>query len=482
VRIRVLLYVLGAVVASVGAAMLSAAAVAVGYREWGDALGILSAGVVTMGVGVAAWRLLGGKGELTTAEGFGTVALSWIAISAFGALPYLFTGAIPNVTNAFFETAAGFTTTGSSIVPDPGMLGHGILLWRALTQWLGGMGIIVLSIAILPLLGVGGVELARAESPGPRPDRLTPRFQETAKRLWLLYAVITLVEIFLLAFGEMTIFESVAHSLTTMSTGGFGTDAASLAGFSSYTQWVVIAFMTIAGVSFALHFRALRDPREYGRNVEFRLYGAILLGATILFLFGTWGDSIALAIRDATFTAVSLVTTTGFATADFGLWATGLQVAVVGLMFVGGMAGSTGGSVKVYRHGVLYASSRTDLRTLIHPRGVFVTRFGGKTVPDPVVKSVQSFFLLYMFLFMTGTLLFSIIESSVGAGFDLVTSASAVASALGNIGPGLSEVGPTSNYAAVPAAGKWLLSFLMIAGRLEIFPVLLLFTRELWRR
>jgi trk system potassium uptake protein TrkH len=461
--------------------MLSAALVALLYGERGDALGILLAAIVVMGAGAVMWRMLGEPGELTTRDGFATVGLAWFAISFAGCLPYLMTGALSGLTDAFFETAAGFTTTGSSIVADPAALGHGILFWRGLTQWLGGMGIIVLSVAILPLLGVGGVQLARAESPGPHPDRLTPRFKETAKRLWIVYAAFTAVEAVMLAAGDMSLFEGVAHAFTTMSTGGFGTDARSIGAFGAYTQWVVIVFMTVAGVSFALHYRALRDPREYGRSAEFRLYGLIIVAAAGFFVVGTWGGEIATTVRDSAFTAVSLVTTTGYATADFGQWASALQIAAVGLMFVGGMAGSTAGAVKTYRLGVLTKAAHTDLRRLIHTRGVFVTRFGGQAVPDPIVQSVQSFFLFYMFLFMTGTVLMGVIESSLGAGLDLITSASSVASALGNIGPGLGEVGPAANYLAVPAGGKWLLSFLMIVGRLEIFPVLLLFTRELWR-
>jgi trk system potassium uptake protein TrkH len=334
----------------------------------------------------------------------------------------------------------------------------------------------------LPLLGVGGVQLARAESPGPHPDRLTPRFRETAKRLWLAYLVITAVETVLLTFGDMSLFQAVNHSLTTMSTGGFGTEATSLGGFSNYTQWIVIGFMIIAGTSFTLHIRALRKPQVYPENPEWRLYLGILVLAAGLMVGGIWAGGVADAFRDGIFTAVSLVTTTGFVTADFGAWTGGLQVLAVGLMFVGGMAGSTAGSVKVYRLGVLTKASRADLRRLIHPRGIFVTKWGKEQVPESIVESIQSFFLLYMFLFMTGTLIFAIIVSGTGANFDLPSSASAVASALGNIGPGLGEVGPASNFLGVPVLGKWLLAFLMIVGRLEIYPVLLLFTRELWRK
>ncbi len=481
---RRLLSVIGAVVGATGVAMFIPAITALIYREYGDALQITLAGLVTIVCGTLAWRYGRSEGamQLTAREGFVIVGMSWITMTFFGTLPYIFTGEILDLTDAFFETAAGYSTTGASVVPDPGELPKGILLWRALTQWMGGMGIIVLSVAILPLLGVGGVELARAESPGPTPDRLTPRFRETAKRLWLVYVVFTVAEALLLWAGDMTLFEAIAHAFTTMSTGGFGTDADSMNAFSAYAQWVVIVFMFLAGTSFALHFRALTKPRDYLRNAEFRLYGGIVLVASAVAIIGTWASEIGDVIRDSLFTMTSLVTTTGYATADFGAWPAALQIMVFGLMFVGGMAGSTGGSMKPYRLGVLYQASKTDLRQVIHPRGVFPVRLGNDVVPDTIIKSVQSFFLLYMFIFMTGTLAFGIITDIAGANFDLLTSASAVASSFGNVGPGLSAVGPSSNYVAVPDVGKWLLSFLMIVGRLEIFPVVLLFTRELWRR
>ena len=481
--VRRLLRVIGAVVGAIGVAMLLPVVVALIYQEFSDAWQMALAATVTMASGGWAWQF--GKGDetaLTAREGFAIVGLSWIAMTFFGTLPYLFSGAITDFSDAFFETAAGFSTTGASIVPDPGELAKGILLWRSFTQWIGGMGIIVLSIAILPLLGVGGVELARAESPGPTPDRLTPRFRETAKRLWFVYAAFTAIEAVLLWIGDMTLYEAVAHAFTTMSTGGFSTNAGSMGAFSPYSQWVVILFMFVAGASFALHFRSLARPRDYLRNAEFRLYGGIIIVATVVAIIGTWSGAVLDIIRDGLFTITSLVTTTGYGTADFGVWPAALQIMVLGLMFVGGMAGSTGGSMKPYRLGVLYQASKADLRRVIHPKGIFPVRLGRNVVPDSIVESVQSFFLLYMFIFMTGTLAFGIINDIAGAGFDLVTSASAVASSVGNVGPGLADVGPTSNYALVPDAGKWLLSFLMIVGRLEIFPVILLFTRELWRR
>ena len=478
-----LCYIIGAVVVAAGLAMIPAAAVSALYREWETVGWILLSSAVTVGCGLIGWRVLGRSGELTTKEGFATVGLAWFAMSCFGVLPYLFTGSIDTLTNAFFETVSGFTTTGASLVPDPAQLPRGILMWRSTTQWLGGMGIIILSLAILPLLGVGGVQLARAESPGPEPDRLTPRFRETAKRLWYVYTLVTVAGVLLLWAGDMTLFQAVNHALTTVSTGGFGTEATSLTEFSPYVQWVVIVFMFIAGTSFALHFRALKDPGRYWKNTEFRFFAGVVLVATLIILGGLWGQApLSDNLRDSLFTAIAIITTTGFVTADFAQWIPVLQILVVGLMFVGGMAGSTAGGIKLYRLGVLTRAASADLRRLIHPRGVFVTRFGAKPVADPVVESVHNFFMFFIFIFMTGTFLMGLFGSFSNPKMDIITAVSATASALGNFGPALGDLGPTSNYLNVSLPGKWLLSLLMIAGRLEILPVVLLFTRSLWRR
>ncbi len=477
-------YVLGSVLLFVAVAMLTAGMVAAFYREFEVAMWIGVSAAITAAFGFLTRQMVARPQSITVKQGFATVGLAWFVFSIFGALPYLLTGSIVDISDAVFETASGFTTTGASILPDPGILPRGIAFWRALTQWLGGMGVIVLGVAILPFLGTGGMQLARAEAPGPTPDRLTPRFQETAKRLWILYAVITLVEIAMLWAGDMSGFQAVIHSLTTMSTGGFGTEADSIAGFSVYTQWVITAFMFLAGVSFALHFRAWSKPREYWGNSEFRLYLAITLVAVTVVLGGLLESGVEpdIAVREAAFNTVSLVTTTGYASADFGAWRPALMIMVVGLMFLGGMAGSTAGGIKAFRIGVLSKAAFADLRRLVHPRGVFVTRFGGKTVTDPVIEAVQSYFLFYMFLFMTSTFLLAFIDANVSEGLDLVTATSAVAASLGNIGPGLGDVGPAGNYAGLPALAKWLLSSLMIVGRLEIFPVLVLFTKDLWKR
>jgi trk system potassium uptake protein TrkH len=480
---RHLLHVVGAVLGATGIAMLGPVGIGALYREWSELPGLFAAAVITMLAGYLLWHTFDRPGELSTREGFAAVGLAWFAITFAGALPYLLTGEIGNLTDAIFESAAGITTTGASIVPDPGMLSHGIAFWRSLTQWIGGMGIIVLSIAILPLLGMGAVQLARAESPGPMPDRLTPRFRETAKRLWFVYVALTVIETVLLWFGDMTLFEAINHAFTTMSTGGFSTNVGSLGAYSSYSQWVVIVFMALAGMSFALHYKVIRrDPWAYFRSGGVRVYFGIVSFAALLMAIGTWGGPVADTIRDAVFTSLTIVTTTGFGTVDFALWIPPLGVLIIGLMFVGGMAGSTSGAIKTDRLQILYEASRTDVRRIIHPRGVFVTRASGAVVPDVVVEAVQTFFLLYMFAFMTGTFLLAIVSWVGGVHLDIVTTVSAVASSLGNVGPGLGDVGPTSNYLEIPAAGKWLLSVLMIIGRLEILPILILFNREVWRR
>jgi trk system potassium uptake protein TrkH len=481
--LKTVAYVLGSVLLFVAIAMTVAAIVSAVYSEFETAMWIAISAGITAVFAVVTRQLVPKPKSITVKQGFATVGLAWFVFSIFGALPYLLSGAIPDISDAVFETASGFTTTGASILPDPSVLPKGISFWRALTQWLGGMGVIVLGVAILPLLGTGGMQLARAESPGPTPDRLTPRFQETAKRLWIIYAVITLIEFVFLSLGDMTGFQAVIHSMTTMSTGGFGTEPTSIGGFSAYTQWVITFFMFVAGVSFALHFRAWTKPVEYWKNSEFRLYTLIIIGSVVIVAGGLWGDLAPLeTISDATFNTISLVTTTGFASTDFGLWRPALQIMVVGLMFLGGMAGSTAGGMKTFRIGVLSKAAYADLRRLVHPRGVFVTRFGGKRVSDPVIEAVQSYFLFYMFLFMSSTFVLAFIDANLSEGLDLITATTAVAASIGNIGPGLGDVGPAGNYAGLPDLAKWMLSSLMIVGRLEIFPVLVLFTKDLWRR
>jgi len=476
-------FVLGAVLVFVGVAMVVAAGVSFLHREIETGVWISASAVVTAGCGLAMRQLTTKPAGLTLKEGFATVGLAWAVFSLFGALPYIFTGALPNPVDAIFESASGFTTTGFSAISDLTAIPAGVLFWRGLTQWLGGLGVIVLGVIVLPLLGTGGLHLAQAESSGHVLDRLAPRFQQTAIRLLGVYVVITVTEIVLLAFGDMSLFQSIVHTFATVATGGFGTEPTSIAGFSSYTQWVITAFMFLSGISFALHYRAFARPVRYLRNSEFKLYAAILVAACVIVIGGLWvEEGPATAIRTGTFNTVSVATGTGFSNADFGLWRPALQVMLIGLMFLGGMVGSTSGAIKTFRISVLAKAAFADVRRVVRPRAVFVTKVGGDTIANEVVEAVQSFFLFYMFIFMTGTFLLVFIDANLAEGIDLVTAASAVASSMGNVGAGLGQVGPSGGFDGIPQLGKLLLAGLMVVGRLEIFPVLVLFTKDLWRR
>ena len=477
---RRFLVIVTAVIAAGGAATVPAIATGVIYREWEDVVALLATAALAVVIGLGGRRFAGATETFTSREGFAAVALSWLVLILFGTLPYLFAGVFERPIDALFETTAGFTTTGATTLPDPAVLSHAMLLWRATTQWVGGMGIIVLSVAVLPMLGAGGVELARAEAPGPEPDRMTPRFRDTAERLWWVYVGMTLIEAVLLTFGDMSLFQAIAHSLTTMPTGGFGTEATSLGGFSAYTQWVVIAFMVGAGVSFALHFRALSRPKVYLESRELAGYMMILATAVVVIALGTWslGGGIEAKIRDAVFTGVTMVTGTGYATANWAAWAPGVLLALLVFMFLGGMAGSTAGAIKTYRLGVLYKTIGSNIKRIIYPSVVSVQRFEGKSVEPRLVHGVVAFFILYVGFFVGGSILLGFFEP----GLDLTTIGSASASAIGNVGPALGELGPTSTYAALGADSKLMLAFLMVVGRLEIYPILILLTHRWWRR
>lgn len=477
---RRLAVIVSSVVAAGGVAMTPAIVTGIIYAEWSDTVALVAAAAIAGAVGLAGRYYSGVTGTFTSSEGFAAVALSWVVLILVGTLPYLFSGSFTGLVNPLFETTAGFTTTGATVLPDPGELSHAMLLWRATTQWVGGMGIIVLSIAVLPMLGAGGVELARAEAPGPEPDRMTPRFRDTAERLWWVYVGLTAIEAIVLAVGDMNVFQAIAHALTTMPTGGFSTEVDSLTGFSPYTQWVVIAFMLAAGASFALHFRALRRPRAYLENKEFIGYLAIIGFAIAVVAAGTWslGSGVESRVRDAVFTAVTTVTGTGYATVNWAAWAPGLLLAILVFMFLGGMAGSTAGAVKTYRLGILYKTIGSSLKRIIYPSVVAVQRFEGKSVEPRLVQGVVAFFVLYIGFFVGGAVLLGFFEPSL----DLVTIGSASASAIGNIGPALGELGPTATFAGLGADSKLLLGFLMVVGRLEIYPIIILLTHPWWRR
>jgi trk system potassium uptake protein TrkH len=418
--------------------------------------------------------------DLRPKEGFAIVTFGWVFFSAFGALPFILSGAIPSFTDAFFETMSGFTTTGASILTDIEAVPHGILFWRSLTHWIGGMGIIVLSLAILPFLGVGGMQLFKAEVPGPVADRLTPRITETAKILWGVYVAFTLAEAALLMFGGMSLFEALCHSFGTLATGGYSTRNASIGAYASpFIDWVVIFFMILAGTNFSLHYRALRgDWKVYFRNQEFMFFLSLILLAAIVILADTWVSTKGAhkTTRDAMFQVTSILTTTGYSTADYEHWSFSSQFVLFLLMFFGGCAGSTGGGIKMVRVHLLVKFVFSEVTRLVHPRAVVPVRMGKAAVEREIVGNVLGFFVLYVLIFVLGVYIMSTL------GLDMPTSFGSVAATLNNIGPGLGGVGPTDNYAHIPAAGKWLLSLLMLMGRLEVYTVIILLSPSYWKK
>ncbi len=414
-------------------------------------------------------------------EGFLVVSSSWIVFSLFGTLPFILTGSIPSFTDAFFETISGFTTTGASILNDIESLSHGVLIWRSLTQWLGGMGIIVLSLAILPMLGIGGIQLFVAEVPGPSPDKLHPKVKETAKRLWAIYFGFTCLEIVFLMFGGMDLFDSVNHSFTTMATGGYSTRQDSIAAFSSpYIQYVITFFMFLAGTNFTLAYFALKlKPRKVWKNEEFRVYLGFILFFILVFtvvLSLSQHKGIETNFREASFQVVSIMTTTGFVTANYLTWVPILMVLLFMLMFFGGSAGSTGGGIKIIRVWLTMKNSYLELKRIMHPNAVIPIRYNRRAVPEQITSNILNFVVLYMIIFIFGVLVMAIL------GLDMSSAMGSVAASLGNIGPGIGSVGPMENFAHIPSFGKWFLGLLMLMGRLELFTVLILLSPVYWKK
>lgn len=419
---------------------------------------------------------------LSHREGFAIVTLGWLTLALFGSLPYLFAGVLSHPVDAVFETMSGYTTTGATVLTQIEGQPRGLLFWRSLTHWFGGMGVLVLATAILPFLGVGGMQLIRAEAPGPVTDRLTPRIASTAKVLWVVYLGLSLAETMLLMVGGMSLYEALCHTFATMATGGFSTRDASIAAFGSvYIECVIILFMFLAGLRFSLHYRFLTelDWRKFWEDEEFRFYTAVLVGCTLLVTLNLFLQSdrgVASCLRGAAFQVVSITTTTGLCTEDFDLWPSFSKLVLLVLMFVGGCAGSTGGAMKHVRVLILFKHGLRELRRLIYPRAVLPVRVSGHAVPNDVVTNVLGFFLLYMLVFVVAT--FGVAFQGVG----FVTSFASVAATLGNIGPGFAAVGATQNYAALPPLVKAILTLCMLIGRLEIYTVLVLLMPRLWRK
>ncbi len=478
---RIILLIMGLLLVVEGVFMLISAGVAAYYGEY-DLPAFLWTSIISIILGlVLRYFNRNAVKDIGKREGYLIVTTTWVLFSFVGLLPFYLSGAIPSFTDAFFETMSGFTTTGSSILNDIESLPHGVLFWRSMIQWLGGMGIIVLSIAILPLLGVSGMQLFAAEVPGPVPDKLHPRIADTAKRLWFIYLGYTLAETLLLWLGGMTFFDAICHSFTTMATGGYSTKQASIAFYTSpFIQYVIIAFMLIAGINFSLSYLAIHGKiKSVIKDEEFKYYIGIIfvisLVVAIVIYMSENNISIEKSWRDALFQVVSLITTTGYATADYLLWAKPLIIIMFLLMFVGGSAGSTGGGIKVVRIVLLIKNAHYELKRLIHPNAVIPVRFNNKAVSSNIIFNVLAFIVIYFIIVGISTFIMSIMN------YDLDTSIGAVATCIGNIGPGLGKVGPASNFADIPDFGKWFLSFLMLIGRLEIFTVLLLFAPAFWK-
>jgi len=480
---RNILYILGALIFFLGLAMFLPLLCSFYYKE-GDSNTFIYSILITSGIGALFYFLFkpsNGKISLTHKEGFLIVATGWFLAAAFGSLPYMIQGVLPQFGNAFFESMSGFTTTGATVITNIGELPHGLLFWRSMTQWLGGMGIIVLSIAILPLLGVGGMQLYKAELPSPVKDKLTPRVAETARTLWIVYIIISIVEFIMLLTGGMDVFNALCHTFTTMATGGFSTSDASIAHFNSaYIDGVITFFMLVAGINFTIHYSLITGNfKTIFQNSELRLYLGIILTAVIIItislkqnVFYETGEY----LRYVSFQVVSILTTTGFTTANFDNWPSLSKIILLILMFIGGSAGSTGGGIKCLRILLIFKYIYKELYRLVHPHAVTAVKLGKRIVYPETMASIWGFFMLYLVMAVAASIILTML------GLDMMTAFSSVVATIGNVGPGFGGVNPAATYSEIPFLGKWILSFCMLAGRLEIYTVIILLIPEFWKR
>ena len=473
--------------------MLLATLVSWFYQD-GVTLEISTAALITLFIGTLfMFSTRGHSKEVKIREGYIIVTFGWIFMALSGALPYVISESIPRFTNAFFETMSGYTTTGASILNDIESIPKGILFWRSLTHWIGGMGIIVLAIAILPLLGIGGMQLFTAESPGPSADKLKPRIRDTAKRLWLIYVSYTLAETILLWVAGMTFFDAINHAFSTLSTGGFSTKNASLAYWNDNPaiQYIVILFMLLAGSNFVLSYFAFKGKiSKVLHDDEFKWYIIFIAGFTVISSLivyfqadvsissidhpMVWGEGES-AFRHSLFQVLAVITTTGFVSADYTMWTPFLTILFFGLFFLGGSAGSTAGGVKVMRHIIMIKNGITEFKRTLHPNAILPVRFNGKSISKEIVFNILGFFILYMLSFIIG----AVVLASLGLDFE--TAIGGAASSLGNIGPAFGGLSPVNNFDMLPDFGKWWTAFLMLIGRLELFTVLIILTPFFWR-
>jgi len=477
-----IVYMIALLVFYLGVSMFLPLFVALVYQD-GSAFAFFVSILIACCLGGVVYLFTRGQKDfhLTHRDGVAIVTFGWIAAGFIGTLPYLLSGSIPDFTMAYFESVSGFTTTGASILKDVQHLPPAVLFWRAQTQWMGGMGIIVLSIAILPFLGIGGMELYKAETPSPVVDKLTPRISSTAKLLWKIYIFLTLFLIILLLLGGMPLYDSICHSFAAMPTGGFSTKNVSVGYYqSSYIDYVILLFMFIAGVNFSLHYKLVSGhPKQFFRDPEFRVYLYITVIAILVVsanIYGTVYPRIQDALRYASFQVVSIMTTTGFVTADFEQWPVFSQLILFVFMFLGGMAGSTAGGIKIMRIILLVKHCYLEIFRIIHPHATTMVKLGRTPVSQTIMRSIWGFFILYLVIFMIGAI------ALAALGLDIISALTAMATCLGNVGPGLGSVGPMDNYSVIPVTGQWILIVSMLLGRLEIYTIIVLLMPAFWRK
>jgi trk system potassium uptake protein TrkH len=482
IRYRAIGHVLGQFLLALGAAMLLPIGWALGSGEPGAASFALCALLTALPGAALVAGLPRPERDFSQREGLLLVIAIWLAVSFFGGLPFWMSPAFGGFTDAFFEAASGFTTTGATVLPAVEVLPEPLQLWRCFSHWLGGMGIVLLGIAILPLVGHGGMQLYRAEFSGARSEKLKPRIAETAVSLWGIYFALTLAQVVALLLAGLSPFEALCHAFSTLGTGGFSTRTASVAGFASpLVEYIVIVFMLLAGVSFIQHYRfwVERRPRAVWADFELRGYLLVAAGATALIAFVLRvGESYPAerALRAALFQVSSIVTTTGFVTDDFEAWHPLAQALLLGLMFVGGCTGSTAGGLKVSRLVLLARVVSREFKRMVEPRGVFAVRLGGQVVPESAIQSLLNLVYLAFVVFGASVMVLAALGS------DLLTSISAVTASMFNVGPGLGAVGPLDHYGHLPVLGKWVLALCMIAGRLEFYTLLVILSPAFWRR
>lgn len=476
---KLILKALGLVLLCEAAAMVPSLLLTLFYNEQDWPAFLVSIIITSFAGGVMAAGG-SGSGNVGYREGFAVAAFGWILLAGFGSVPYVLSGTLPNPVDAYFETMSGFTTTGASVITDVEILSRGVLFWRSLTHWLGGMGIIVLTVALIPSLKIAGLQMFKAEVPGPTKSKVLPRIAQTSRELYKIYLVITAAEIILLTLAGMNWFDSFIHTFGTVATGGFSSKNASIAAYDSVLiELIIVFFMIVCGMNFALHYYSLRGNfRPTLKDPEARLYIAIILFSTVLIAFdlvNSAGYAAGKAARESLFQVASIMTTTGFATADFDQWPPMSKAMLIILMLVGGCAGSTGGAVKVSRMLIMFKGISRQITKLLHPQAVIPVRVGKDVVPQEVLDNVQTFFFIYIIILGASVLFVT------SLGVDLVSAVSAVAATLGNVGPGLGVVGPMTNYFSLPDSAKVVLTLCMLIGRLEIYTIMVILSGKFWR-